>query len=211
MRKQSIPKVFHQVWIGNKPLSSKAIQYRNSWMTYHPKWEMKLWTEDNMPHFKNQDLYRQTKTLAGKVDIARYELIYKYGGIFIDIDFECFKNIEPLIKDIKAFASFNWNNKFISNGILGAVSSHPAFAKLVYELKEWVQKNANKQANRRTGPHYTTHILKNRNDIHLFKSKLFFPYSPREEKKKDKNLKDAYATHHWGLIHGGERWQGKKS
>ena len=36
-----------------------------------------------------------------KQDIARLELLYLEGGVYIDTDFECYKNIEPIIVDTR--------------------------------------------------------------------------------------------------------------
>jgi inositol phosphorylceramide mannosyltransferase catalytic subunit len=38
-------------------------------------------------------------------DIARYEILLQVGGVYIDTDFECLRNVEPLIDGIECFAA----------------------------------------------------------------------------------------------------------
>lgn len=100
--KKMIPKHIHQIWIQgeqhlknkNKTLweYSKGIRKTFSDCTYT------LW-DDNLIkiHMSKIDnklyrIYRSTKEFAAKSDIARYFILYTYGGIYMDIDYETFEN-----------------------------------------------------------------------------------------------------------------------
>ncbi len=54
--------------------------------------------------------------MAQKADVARYEIVLKYGGIYMDIDFEPLKNIEPLLHGVDAFVAYE-SAEFICNGM----------------------------------------------------------------------------------------------
>ena len=85
----NIPKIIHQIWLGPKKppqwcIDSWKINYINS----NPDWEYKLWTEKEINDFKliNENIYDKEPTYRGKSDIARYEILFREGGIFLDAD-----------------------------------------------------------------------------------------------------------------------------
>ncbi|CAF1355895.1 unnamed protein product [Rotaria sordida] len=57
------------------------------------------------------------------LDILRFEILYQYGGIYIDLDFEPLKNLELLLHGVQAFVAYE-SEYFICNGILGAIPGH---------------------------------------------------------------------------------------
>ncbi|MDR6999831.1 glycosyltransferase [Neobacillus niacini] len=192
-----IPKIIHQIWIGPNPIPDSYLKYIHTWKQIHPDWEVKLWTDSNMPRFHNQELYDQASNLAEKADIARYELVYKFGGIFIDIHFECFKSLVPLLTGIDGFVVKSLWEGFISNGFFGAVPDHPVLKTAVDSLPNWVKMHSNRSTNVKTGPHFFTNVIKNKTDLAVFDSNLFFPYSNKELHRKNEKFPNAYAAHHW--------------
>jgi len=184
-----IPHVFHQIWVGSKPMPPKFLYH-------HPTWHLRLWTDNNMLPLINQQLYERMSVPSQKADIASYEILYRFGGVYIDTDFECQKNIEPLLAGVKAFAASE-KKRFISHGIMGGVPNHPAYGSLVNNLPQWVRKHPHKPPNVQTGPFYISAMLKKRQDFVVFPPTLFYPYSWRERHKKKCSYPDAYAIHHW--------------
>ena len=86
---------------------------------------MQLWTDDNVPgNLVNQEIYHQTVLPAQKVDILRHEILNLFGGVYIDVDFECLRNIEPLVDE----ASYFYADQLPGTpgiGILGSTPNHP--------------------------------------------------------------------------------------
>ena len=82
-----IPKIIHQIWLGDQ--SQRPINLMKTWEDMNPGWVYKLWTDDNLPKLICQEQFDKMKGLHGKADILRYELLYKYGGFYIDADSEC--------------------------------------------------------------------------------------------------------------------------
>ena len=93
--KFEIPKLIHQIWIGSKPLPKKYQQWMLTWQNLNKDWEYKLWTDKNIKElkFKNQDLFDKSNNVGFKSDIARYEILKKFGGLYADTDLECIKSI----------------------------------------------------------------------------------------------------------------------
>lgn len=191
-----IPKKFHRIWLGGKPMPDEFIRFRETWIEKHPDWEMKLWTEENMIPLQNQREYDNATKLAQKADIARIEIIHKFGGIYIDCDFECLKNIEPLLKGVEAFTVYE-EPGIINLAIIGCVPGHPVYKLLIDNLPKSIRENKHLPINHQTGPHYHSRMLKSRKDITIFPPKLFYPYLYTEMHRKNKDFPSAYAVHHW--------------
>ena len=93
-----IPKIIHHIWLGS-PFPEKYKILRETWKKHHPDWEFVLWTDEDIEAFGlfNKDLYDQSDNYGAKSDIARYEILYRFGGLYIDTDFESEEDYNELI------------------------------------------------------------------------------------------------------------------
>jgi len=122
-----IPKIIHQIWLGN-PFPEKWLWLRETWLKNHPDWQYILWTEKEIEEFglTNQKLYDQATNYGEKSDIARYEILYRYGGLYVDTDFECIKSFDPLHHYCDFYAGTEYISRFITfNGLIGCRKHHP--------------------------------------------------------------------------------------
>lgn len=99
-----IPLKIHQIWIGPNPLPERYRWMMETWRTMHPAWEYKLWTNDDLENFPfiNREAFDSASNWGMKADIWRYEILYYYGGVYVDLDFE----------SIKAFDALNYTYDF---------------------------------------------------------------------------------------------------
>lgn len=137
-----IPKIFHRIWLGPKPLPDYAVAYGAGWLANHPGWEMRLWTDHNLPPLVNQWAFDHAMNYGHKGDLLRMELLRFFGGVYLDTDLECNKNIEPLLDGVEAFAGYTEPADFsfkahFEQAILGARPRHRLFKKAVLEQGEW--------------------------------------------------------------------------
>src|SRR3954469_5636980 len=98
-----IPRVFHQIWLGPKPLPPQFKEWADRWLSLNPGWRMEWWTDSHLPDLLNAKEFQAADKMAAKSDILRYEIIYKYGGIYIDSDFEPLQPLEPILDSVNAF------------------------------------------------------------------------------------------------------------
>jgi len=192
-----IPKIIHHVWLGNKPFPEEFNRYRLSWMKHHPTWTMMFWDEDNLPKLINQNSLKLCNTYSEMSDVIRYELLYKYGGIYLDCDFSCYKNVEPLIKDLKLFISTE-DNVHLSGGFIGSVPKHPIIKRLIRLIPKNLEMSKGKTSDLRIGPKWLTNNVR-KDEITILPKEYFYPYLPWEIEKKEnlKKNKICYAAHHW--------------
>lgn len=135
-----IPHKIHYCWFGynKKPkLIQKCIA---SWKKYLPDWEIIEWNESNYDITGNEymeEAYR-SKKWAFVVDFARFDILNRYGGIFLDTDVELLKAIPEKILSYEAFTGFE-SDKTVNPGLIYA--SVPGQAMLTKIISEYGKKS----------------------------------------------------------------------
>jgi len=138
-----IPKVIHQIWLGS-PVPSKYDSWRASWKKFHPEYEYKLWTEREILDLGliNKTAYLQSKNFAVKSDIARCEILYRLGGIYVDTDFECLARFDPKLMGVSCFLGQTFTNQpQFNNAIMGCAPGNRLMSLMVESLAEPVMHN----------------------------------------------------------------------
>lgn len=93
-----IPKVIHYCWFGGNPLPDNLKKYIKTWREQCPDYEIIEWNEHNYDVSKNvfmREAYTK-KNFAYVSDYARLDIIYTYGGFYLDTDVELLKSLDPL-------------------------------------------------------------------------------------------------------------------
>lgn len=97
-----IPKIIHYCWFGRGEMPELVMQCIESWHTYMPDWEYRLWSEDNFD-IASAPAYVQEAYVAKKYafvsDYVRLWALEQYGGLYLDTDVEVLKTFEPLMND----------------------------------------------------------------------------------------------------------------
>jgi len=193
----TIPKTIHQIWVGGRPMPDRFAKFRESWQSLHPDWEHKLWGDEleGMLPEPLGDLYRRSPTMAQRADMARLWIIWKYGGVYIDTDFEPLKPITPLLEDISAFVCEGEPVGHFCSGFLGAEPNHPFFEVLVDAYPRYW--NPDRVAD--GGPMFVTAFVKGRDDVHRFPASVFMPVSWQEKARLESDVlfPGAHAVHHF--------------
>lgn len=130
-----IPKIFHRIWLGGKKMPDYFVRWGDSWTKKHPAWTMKLWTEAEVSRLTNADILPKCSNLAMRSDICRYEILYREGGVYLDTDMECLKNIDMLVQGIDFFGCWQRPN-IMSNAIFGASKSHKILQTIVWDCRK---------------------------------------------------------------------------
>ena len=91
-----IPKVIHYCWFGGKKLPDDVLKCIESWKKYAPEYEIIEWNENN--YDVNVCTYvKEAFMWAFVSDFARYDILYKYGGIYFDTDVQMIKSIDDIV------------------------------------------------------------------------------------------------------------------
>tara|TARA_R110002110_G_scaffold53643_3_gene154665 strand:- start:1286 stop:2026 length:741 start_codon:yes stop_codon:yes gene_type:complete len=201
---EKIPKIIHQIWIGGvipphlKDLSQqwKNLCEKNGWLYY-------LWDDTNIDKFPNKNI-EKTKNYGQKSDILRYDILKKYGGVYVDIDFVPIKIFDESVLKTNFFAGIAFGkDPVLFNGLIGTIPE----GSLINELCK-IEKINDKDAKKimfTTGPYYLTNkfFKSDDDDVVAYPFTYFYPYSNRKwdrDKGTDYRnyIKDeTYCVHLW--------------
>lgn len=133
-----IPKVIHYCWFGGNeipPLGKKCIM---SWKKYCPDYEIIEWNESNYDYKKIpyiQEAYEEKKW-AFVSDYVRLDVIYQYGGIYLDIDVELLQNIDFLL-DYRCFLATEADH-MIGTGVGFGAEKNDSNIKLMMDMYQGI-------------------------------------------------------------------------
>lgn len=223
-----IPKILHQTW-KNNILPDYFTALSNTWKKKHPNWKYIFWTDvenrkfikDYFPYFLKR--YDEFPFEIQRVDAVRYFILYKYGGVFVDMDFECMSNIDDLIDSNGCIFGLEPDHHcerfsrafIICNAFMGCNANNSFFKEICNTLaKDTAKYDPNaprwKIVLESTGPFKLTDIYSyygNKQQIKLLPSDVLYPLTIEESHsllsgaKLTSNLKmkilNAYAIHHF--------------
>ena len=90
-----IPRIIHQVWVGEKPFPKEYEKQSKKFIKLNKSFEYFLWTEENIKEFKeNSYIFEKLRCPAERADIIRLLALQKYGGYYFDADFKPLKSLE---------------------------------------------------------------------------------------------------------------------
>ena len=131
---QKIPKIIWQTMKSNEvPPFMKA--YADSWTELNPEYEYRFHDDDDIIHFIRNDFpeyldgYNKLKYGASKADLWRYLIIYKFGGVYADIDCKCHNPLENWVNPDSQFVTQLGTNKDICQWLIISVPNNPIFLK----------------------------------------------------------------------------------
>lgn len=136
MSNMNVPKVIHYCWFGRNPKPQVIKNCIASWKKYCPGYEIKEWNETNYNINKNEYTKKAyaSKKYAFLTDYVRLDLLYTYGGIYMDTDVKLIKPIDDLVE----------KGNFMSFEKVGRINTGVGFAsekgnKIVKENKEYYE------------------------------------------------------------------------
>ncbi|WP_242335266.1 glycosyltransferase family 32 protein [Limosilactobacillus urinaemulieris] len=131
-----IPKIIHYAWFGSE--KPEQIKNRvNEWKSVLPEWKFICWNENNYDIHKfkfSGDKYDKGQ-YGYIVDELRYDVLYNYGGFYLDTDEVIKKDLTPLLNNRMVWG-FMYDNS-ISGGLIG---SEPQEEFLMYLLDTYAGK-----------------------------------------------------------------------
>lgn len=137
-----IPKIIHYCWFGGGQMSELAKKCVASWKEKCPDFEIQKWDENNynvdvIPYVRQA---YNNKAYAFVSDYARLDILYRYGGVYVDTDVEFLKNISPLLRN-DAYSGFSLHAPRIATGLgMGARRGLPIIQEMmdIYKYERYI-------------------------------------------------------------------------
>jgi hypothetical protein len=197
LRSVRIPRMIHRVWLGTAPIPEEHQRFGETFARHHPGWEMRLWTDEDLPDLDITAIDRdRSRTRSELSNLVRYEVLHRFGGIYVDTDVECQRPLPPLLKGIDAFAALELPGR-VCTAILGAVPGHPVFGRATRLTRRTLGTGLHSAI--ANGPYLLSLLLEQEPGFAIFAKKLFYPYLWDEPERRHEAFPEAYAIHHWAL------------
>lgn len=202
--------------------------YGRKWLALNPGWELHDWTEEEVEDFglHNAAVWNHIRdngavsAIAHRPEVARatqladvaaYEIIHHYGGVYVNCDMEPLRPINHLpVYGTDAWACREIHH-WINNGALGGPPWHPFWEKVIDELPRRFFDNPDSPMHITTGPHLLTKVSdENPGELTVLEQSYFnwtplhvIPDGGPSEAQKRKMRTDAIrakavAIHWWG-------------
>lgn len=129
-----IPKIIHIIWLGGKP-PQHVMDCYNSFKEFHPDWAIHLWTDEDTCtlSLQNKLLFAEASNYGQKADILRYELLYQFGGLYVDADMICLKPFNSLHEKYYFYTALA-DPCVIGIGMIGSIPGHPILERVINTL-----------------------------------------------------------------------------
>lgn len=202
----TIPKIIHQIWIGG-PIPDVFKKYMKTWQDMHPDWQYIVWTDEKIKELfplYNQAFFDQADGMGVKSDLLKWEIVYRFGGVYADVDHECLQSFDLFHHTYDFYTALQpFDANFIQLGasLFAARPGHPILKHCIETIKDdWHHKGAPKKS----GPvHFSKSFMhmagKQGNHDIVLPAFYFYPLGSTETvlKKTEWLHKGAYAVHHW--------------
>lgn len=186
-----IPKIIHQSW-KDESVPHKYQDWQSSWQLNHPDWEYRLWTDaDNRALIQSDypwflDIYDSLPRSIMKADVIRYFYMLKYGGLYVDLDFESLQALDPLTENASVLLAYmGKDHDFehnIPNAFMASVPGHPFWWYCISKVMlSHIEDDRWDYIEATTGPAMLKEALIDytstcRNDITILPSETIYPF-----------------------------------
>jgi len=185
IRPGSIPAIIHRVWIGDNPLPEETERFIENEKRHCQGYKHLLWKTENL-----EDIYAlmlpdsvrmlkdETPNNVIKSDIARYELLRLFGGIYLDTDVDVLRSFDEL-RNTSFFCGREHGGK-IGSAVLGSIPYHPITRRMSEQIWSNYYMLGRAPANSyeqllMCGPYLLTDTVKQFKDIVVYPPDVLYP------------------------------------
>jgi len=219
----TIPPIIHQIWyqgIDNIKEPYKKCFVNTIKIIKISKWNHIFWDKEKIdsfiklyyPHY--YDLYNYFDIMIQKLDIARYLILYHYGGCYLDMDIELLKDFSDLIEVDDEIIVSNIKTSYkiieIDNGVLFSNIKNKFWIDLLDHINickdnKIIKMEKTIYVNLTTGPYnFTKFIKKNKNNYKI--KRLNYIYFNSRESKYEASSKLKYNKNIYAINYFNNSW-----
>lgn len=215
VHRYDIPRIIHRIWL-DESMPERFEEYGRMWQSMHEGrgWKVMDWRDSSqLPPLINQDIFDQARYLCPRdwkrfqADLLRLELLYLYGGIYVDTDCEPLKPFDPLTFDRQVLIAHSPNKfqgtRILTQAVIGSSPGHPFIRDCIRALPDSVERFRDRPLAQMIGPHMITRVWKDGGWKHSgmvkpVPSYWFYPQSNEaRDKGREPDLRKSYCWHRW--------------
>ncbi|GAA6053466.1 hypothetical protein JCM3770_005178 [Rhodotorula araucariae] len=136
-RRPRVPKIIHATW-KTDTVPTRWAEVRQGCIDLHPDYEFKLWSDAASRAFIAEHYPWFLTTFDGytypiqRADVIRYFLLHHFGGVYMDLDIGCRRNLDPLLYfEVVLPATIPVG---VSNDLMFAERGHPFMDLVIHNL-----------------------------------------------------------------------------
>lgn len=225
-----IPSRLHFTWMGGGELPPLYREHLRKWRWMHPEWQVALWRNEDFGRYVQGsqdgpltgDLFNHppAHVHAGcfQSDVARLEILYRYGGVYLDLDMRPISQLDPLVEPALVGGWIGAQeaedgSPCMATGAMAFRPGHPfvrlALEQLRYQFELVPVTCALLPLNNLTGPGLLDITLKTyrqrstwplaADEVAMLEPRCFYPYSWHTPAEQRDGSRGRYAEH---LYHG---------
>ena len=134
-------KIIHQIWVGPNAMPQREQEFVRKIQLQNPTFQHLFWYDGNIPELPEHikpvyDFFANQGRWAMCADILRQYIVYLYGGLYADVDFDPVQGIESWsIENYNGFIYHGDPGDYtLSNGFFGFKQGHPLSEYLVSKI-----------------------------------------------------------------------------
>ena len=216
--KLKIEKKIHCCWFSGETKPEGYQRCIDSWKKVCPDYEIVEWNANNYDCGKNKFVKQayEKRKWAFISDYARLDILYQCGGIYLDMDVELLKPLDPLLQ-FDSFFSFDMQNHIDLGSGFGSVRENPFLEDLMemYRDQSFCDEDGNPMLWKYVQPEYIRGAFQNKGvrmdgNMQLVDGMLILPRSYQAPKdcfllERFVETEDTMSVHHYN-----SEWCGKE-
>lgn len=221
-----IPKIIHQTW-KDEQLPEAFQLLSQTWKEMLPGWEYRLWTDDmnrefvktHYPDFLGK--YDAYPNKIQRADAIRYLLLQTYGGLYVDLDFECIDSEFITLlegaefvagKEPYAHSARYGMDHIICNALMASIPNHPfleyTIQRMMTHPRGWDVRHGGDILSS-TGPFLLTdsyNAYQDKDNLKIIEPDLLYPirvgesqfiFADKVSEEMEQRINNAYAIHYF--------------
>jgi len=196
----NIPKIIHQTY-KNYNLPDIYQKCQTELIRLHDDFEYRFYTDNDMENIMQKEFpqyyekFKELPRMIMKIDLFRYFLMYKYGGVYVDMDYLMFRKFNLLNETIVIPCNRvdkDGNPICLGNCIFASIPEHPFWKSLIDTLFTIDRTKINYNIDNNidgnelgTGPMFVYVMWKKyskyKTDIYTSERKLFHPITKNNQ------------------------------
>lgn len=222
-----IPKIIHQIYENPSGPPKILLELAKTWEENHPNWKYCFWNKEAIDNFMAEfypeliPAYNAFRYPVQRWDAIRYLILYRIGGLYVDLDYECLEPITPLLLNSTcclalepALNAIKYNKPYIiGNALMASIPNHSYFKMVIddvfYGKEKYINEDKGTEIVESTGPFMMNRVYdaySEKENITLIPGDLVTPLTYSEvrlvmkgqgTKEIEIKVEKAYAIHYF--------------